>query len=52
MGEELELDYPYYEATYLDDDNNKHIVKILSNTDLNFYKERFDNLEYNLVNTL
>ena len=43
MGEdEKDLDYPYYEATYLDDDNSKHMVKIVSNSDLNFYKERFE----------
>lgn len=53
MGEdEKDLDYPYYEATYLDDDNSKHMVKIVSNSDLNFYKERFENFEYHLVNTL
>ncbi len=47
-----DLDYPYYEATYLDDDNNRHLVKIKSNSDLNFYRDRFDNFEYSLVNIL
>lgn len=46
------FDFPYYEATYLDDDNTKHIVKIKTNTELNFYKERFDVIEYNVVNII
>lgn len=51
--DEFDLDdYPYYEATYLDDDNKKHFVKIRNNTDLNFYKERYEHFEYNVVNTL
>lgn len=41
MDEDKELDYPYYETTYFDDNNNKHIGYIKPE-DLDFYKERFD----------
>lgn len=49
MEEEFEINYPYYETAYLDDDNNTHLVKIKDDNDLKFYKDRFTILEYNLV---
>lgn len=42
MDEDIKvIDYPYYETTYLDDNNTKHIAYIKNNQDLDFYKERF-----------
>lgn len=42
------IQYPYYETSYLDDNNTKHIAYIKSKEDLNFYQERFTilNSEY------
>lgn len=41
MEDDNVIQYPYYETTYFDDDNNKHIGYIRPE-DLDFYKERFN----------
>lgn len=41
MEDERIIDYPYYDTTYLDDNDTKHFVKIQNERDLNFFKERF-----------
>lgn len=43
-------DYPYFETTYLDDDNNKHITYITDCRDIKFYQERFTVLSLELKN--
>lgn len=51
MEDERIIDYPYYETTYLDDNDTKHLVKLQNERDLNFFKERFTVLssEYRYV---
>lgn len=41
MEDERVIDYPYYETTYLDDNDTKHLVRLQNERDLNFFKERF-----------
>lgn len=41
MEEENKIEAPYYETAYLDDNNNKHLINIKNEKDLNFFKERF-----------
>ena len=41
MEEERVINYPYYNTTYLDDNDTKHLVKLQDEKDLNFFKERF-----------
>lgn len=41
MEEERVINYPYYNTTYLDDNDTKHLVKLQDEMDLNFFKERF-----------
>lgn len=41
MDEERIINYPYYDTTYLDDNDIKHLVKLKSEGDLKFFKERF-----------
>ena len=41
MEEERVITYPYYETAYLDDNDTKHLVKLQSERDLDFFKERF-----------
>jgi len=43
-------DYPYFETTYLDDFNNKHITYIKDSQDIKFYQERFTILSLELKN--
>ena len=47
MEEDERINYPYYETTYFDDDNVKHIG-FIKPEDLDFYKERFnvENTQY------
>lgn len=46
--EEKDLIYPYYETTYLDDNNDKHIAYLQDDKTVSFYKERYTvlNSEY------
>ena len=48
--EEKEMipNYPYFETTYLDDNNDKHLVYVTNNNDLKFYEERFTILSIEL----
>ena len=41
MDEEM-ITTPYYETTYIDDYNDKHITRIKDDNTLMFYRERFD----------
>lgn len=53
MEEENEVniyDYPYFETTYLDDFNNKHITYIKNSQDIKFYEDRFTILSLELKN--
>ena len=39
--DEVFLNYPYYEMTYLDDNNIKHLAQVQSEDSVNYLKERF-----------
>ena len=41
MEDDIVINYPYYDTTYLDDNDTKHLVKLQSEKDLNFFRERF-----------
>lgn len=41
MEDENKINYPYYDTTYLDDNDTLHLVKLQSEGDLKFFKERF-----------
>ena len=49
MEELNEINYPYYETTYLDDDNTKHLAKI-EESNFDFYQNRFTIISRRLVN--
>lgn len=44
-----EITYPYYDTTYLDDNNVTHIIKVKEERDVNFLKERFNVVSSNIV---
>ena len=48
--EDIKIEYPYYETTYIDDDKARHLAKVKP-ADLEFYKDRFTVLstEYKLT---
>ena len=35
--EDERINYPYYDTTYLDDNDTKHLVKLQSERDLDFF---------------
>lgn len=39
--EDERINYPYYDTTYLDDNDTMHLVKIKNERDLDFFKQRF-----------
>lgn len=50
MDKDYELK-SYYDMTYLDDDNIKHITRLVNQTDVDFYNDRFTILNCNFINT-
>lgn len=49
MDEYEELRTPYFEMTYLDDSRTMHLAKIQRESDVDFYKDRFDVVSCNYV---
>lgn len=47
--EEKIIKYPYYEVTYLDDINEKHLAVIYDDYTLDTIKERFTILDWNKI---
>ena len=41
MEEEKTINYPYYDTTYLDDNDTMHLIKLKDEGDLKFFKDRF-----------
>ena len=39
--EDERINYPYYDTTYLDDNDTIHLVKLKNEGDLKFFSERF-----------
>lgn len=39
--EDERINYPYYDTTYLDDNDTMHFVKLQNEGDLKFFRERF-----------
>jgi hypothetical protein len=52
MEEEKEMKYPYYEMTYLDDNNNMHLAKVQNIKEVTFLQNRFEVLDYHLIQTV
>ena len=52
MEEEMDLQYPYYEMAYLDDDNTEHLAKVKDKTIVDYYADRFTVLRANLINKI
>lgn len=50
MEEYEELNQPYYEMTYLDDNDTMHLAKVLDERAVSFMKERFTVMKCNFVN--
>lgn len=50
MEEFIELNQPYYEMTYLDDNDTMHLTKILDERTVSFMKERFTVMSCNFIN--
>lgn len=50
MEEEYKIDSPYYEMTYLDDENVAHLTKIKDKETVSFIKERFTVTDCNYIN--
>lgn len=45
MENENEIKYPYYEMTYLDDNNIKHLAKVQTQGEVYALQDRFDVLD-------
>ncbi|MGN0992812.1 MAG: hypothetical protein ACI4PE_02700 [Bacilli bacterium] len=50
MEEDRELDYPYYEMTYFDDNKTMHLAKVKDKESVSFLKQRFEVKSCNFVN--
>lgn len=50
MDEDIVLNYPYYEMTYLDDDNIKHFAQVQSEDSVDYLKQRFRVETCNYIN--
>lgn len=50
MEEENNLEYPYYEMTYFDDNNIMHLAKIKDKETVYAFKQRFDVKSCNFIN--
>lgn len=46
MEEENRIQAPYYEMTYLDDYNDKHLIKLQNEEELEYFEDRFTVLSY------
>ena len=47
--EDERINYPYYDTTYLDDNDTIHLVKLKNEGDLRFFEERFTVLSSNYI---
>lgn len=50
MEEYNQLDLPYYEMTYLDDNDTMHLTKVADEKAVSFMKERFTVTSCNFIN--
>lgn len=50
MEDENNFEIPYYDVTYLDDNNTKHMAKFRHKEDVEYIQDRFVLESYNFVN--